>query len=132
MDRAAIPEQVDGTPQMAEQVLEEGVDVEAAEIARATPEIERYAPPLGRNRQSATNREAIVTVAMADAGSLPLGRPSPADVGDEQESALIDEHEMGATSSGIFIRGHSSRFHRAMAASSRSMARRSGKRQDSI
>jgi hypothetical protein len=41
MDRAAIPEQVDGATQMTEQVLEERTDVEAAEIPGATPEIKR-------------------------------------------------------------------------------------------
>jgi hypothetical protein len=46
MDGATVPEQIDGAPQMAKQVLEEGADVETAEIARTAPEIERHAPPL--------------------------------------------------------------------------------------
>lgn len=102
MNGATVPEQIDGAPQMAKQVLEEGTDVEAAEIARTTPEIECHAPPLGRDGQPATDREAIVPIAMADAWGLALGRPGAADVGDEQKPTLIDEREMGATSSGVF------------------------------
>jgi hypothetical protein len=45
MDRSAIPQQADGTAPMAEQMLEEGADIEAGEIPRPTPEVERQAPP---------------------------------------------------------------------------------------
>ncbi len=107
MDRAAVPEQVAGAPQMPEEVLEERADVETAEIPWATPEVERDASALRRDRQPATNREAIVTVAVAHARRLPFGRPGPADVGDEQKATLIDEDEMGATSSGVFLSGSS-------------------------
>ena len=44
-------------------------------------------------------------VAMADTWGLALGRPGAADVGDEQKPTLIDEREMGATSSGVFLSG---------------------------
>src|SRR5262245_51316866 len=63
MDGPAIPEQIDGTPQMAQEVLEEGADVEPAEIARTTSQVERHAPPLGRDGQPATHGEAVVPVA---------------------------------------------------------------------
>jgi hypothetical protein len=107
MDRAAVPEQVDRAPQMPEEVLEERADVETAESARATPEVERDASPFGRDHQPATDREAIVTVPVTHARRLPFGRPGPADVGNEQESTLIDEDEMGATSSDVFLSGAS-------------------------
>jgi hypothetical protein len=55
MDGAAIPQQVDGTAQVAEQMLEEGADVEAREISRPTPEIGRQAPPSWRHGQAATD-----------------------------------------------------------------------------
>jgi hypothetical protein len=103
MDRAAIPQQVDGTAEVAEQMLEEGADVEAREISRPTPEIERQVPPPWRHGQSAADRQPIVAVAVAQARRLPARCPRPADVGDKQKAALIDEHEMGATSSGVFL-----------------------------
>lgn len=40
VDGAAIPEQVDGTAQMPEQVVQERADVEAREIVGATAQIE--------------------------------------------------------------------------------------------
>jgi len=49
MDGPTVPEHIDRAPQMAQQVLEEGADVEAAEIARTAPKIERHALPLGRD-----------------------------------------------------------------------------------
>lgn len=105
VDGAAIPEQVHGAAQVPEQVLEERADVEASEIAGATAEIERQAPPLGRHRHPAADREAVVPVAVPQIRRLPSGRPGPAHVGDEQKTALIDEDEMGATSSGVFLSG---------------------------
>jgi hypothetical protein len=41
VDAAAIPKQLHGTAQVAEQVMQERADVEAGEIAGATAEIER-------------------------------------------------------------------------------------------
>jgi hypothetical protein len=67
-----------------------------------------------------------MAIAVAQTGRLPSGGPGPAHVGDEQKAALIDEDEMGATSCGVFLSVASVLFHRAMAASSRSTARRSG------
>jgi hypothetical protein len=103
MDRAAIPQQGDGAAQVTEEVPEEGVDVETRKIPGTTAEVEGHAAPLGRDGQPATDREAIVAVAVAHARRLTFGRPGPADVGDEQEPAFIDEEEMGATSSGVFL-----------------------------
>jgi hypothetical protein len=45
MDRAAIPQQINRTAEMTEQMLEKGADIEAAEISRPTPEVERQASP---------------------------------------------------------------------------------------
>jgi len=53
--------------------------------------------------------------------------PRPPQGWDQQETAFVDEDEMGPQVLGpFFIRGHSSRFQRAIPASSRSSARRSG------
>ena len=119
IDRPAIPEQVDRTAKVAHEVTQEGLDIEPREIVGPTAEVKCHAPPPWRHRQATADRQAIVAVPVTDAWGSAVRRPGAADVRDQKEAALIDEHEMGATSSGIFIRGHSSRFHRAIAASSR-------------
>ena len=40
MDRPAIPEQVDRSAEVTQEVTEEGLDIEAGEIVSATPEVE--------------------------------------------------------------------------------------------
>jgi len=47
MDRAAVPEHVDGIAQVTEQMVQEGPDAEARNVARATAAIERQPSPLG-------------------------------------------------------------------------------------
>lgn len=88
MDRPPIPEQVDRAPEMSEQVLEKRSDVQAAEIPWAAPEVQCHAPALGRHRHATTDGEAIVAIAVANAGGLPARCPRPADIRDEQEAAL--------------------------------------------
>src|SRR5262245_61728690 len=44
MDRPAIPEQGDRAPEMAQQVLEKGPDIQPAEIALAAPQVQCQAP----------------------------------------------------------------------------------------
>lgn len=46
VDGATVPEQIDGAPEVTQQVSKEGLDVEAREIAGAAVKIERdLAPP---------------------------------------------------------------------------------------
>jgi len=62
MDGATIPAQLDRSTQVAQEVTEEGLDVEAGEVVRPTPEVERHPAALGRDRQRAADRQAIVAV----------------------------------------------------------------------
>jgi hypothetical protein len=97
-------------PQMPEQVLEECAYVEAAEIVRLTPGIERQAAPPGRDGQTAADREPIMAIAVTHPRGLPSGCPGPAHVGDEQESALIDGTRDGRhVERRFFFRGQASR-----------------------
>ena len=59
MNRAAIPEQVDGSPQVPQEMPEEGLNIQAGEIVGSTPEVEGHSPPLGRHGQAATDRQPI-------------------------------------------------------------------------
>jgi len=83
VDRAAVPEQVDGAVQVSEKMVEKGPDVEAGEIVRATAKIERQSSPLGRQRQPTADRESVMTVAVAQTRRLSLRCPGPAQVGDK-------------------------------------------------
>lgn len=105
VDRTTVPEQVYGAGEMPEQVAQERLDVEAGEIAGATVEIDGQPPLLGRDRQPAADRQAIVPVAMAQGRGLPSRGPRPTDVGNEQKPTLIDEDEVGAPARGVFLSG---------------------------
>jgi hypothetical protein len=48
----------------------EGLDIEAREIVDPTTEVEGHAPSLGRHRQTAADRKAIVAVPVPDARRL--------------------------------------------------------------
>ena len=73
MDRPAVPEQVDRAPQVAQEVTEEGLDIEAGEIVGPTPEVEGHSPSPGRDRQGATDRPPVMPPCDAR-----LGRPGDA------------------------------------------------------
>ncbi len=103
MDRAAIPEQVDRAAEVAQEMTEEGLDIEAGEIVGATPQVEGHAPAPRRYGQGTTDRQPVVPVAVADAWRLARGRPRAVHIRDEQEPALIDEHEVSAAASGVFL-----------------------------
>ena len=103
MNWTAIPEQVDRSAQMTQEVTEKGLDVDTGEVMRTTPEVERHPPMLWRDGHPAADRQPIVAIPVPDTWGLPLRRPSAPNIWDEQEPALIDEHEMGPTSSGVFL-----------------------------
>ena len=105
MDGPAIPEQIHGAREMAQQVAQKGFDVQAREIAGAAVEIERDLTPPGRHGHPTADREAIVAIPVPQRGGLPPRRPGPPDIGDEQEAALINEHEVGPPAIGVFLSG---------------------------
>src|SRR5215471_12637173 len=88
---------------MTQEVTEKGLDVDTSEAMRTTPEVERHPPMPRRDCHPAADGQPIVAVPVPDTRRLPLRRPSPPNIGDEQEPALIDEYEMGATSRGVFL-----------------------------
>jgi hypothetical protein len=51
VDWAAIPEQVDRSAQMAQEMTEERRDIEARKIVSPAPQIQGHPPALGRHRQ---------------------------------------------------------------------------------
>src|SRR5262245_5526380 len=105
MDRATIPEEHHGAPQVAKQMPKKGPDVEPGEIPGLAAQVQRQPPVFGRHRHAAADREPVVAVAVEQARRLPSRRPGSANVGNEQKPALIDEYEMGAATRGVFLSG---------------------------
>src|SRR5574341_661683 len=127
VDLAAVPQHDDGAPEMAQELPEKAAHLRRMEVLVVELEVEAEALAPRADRQAGDDRDAVVALPVAEQGSLAGGGPGPAHAGDEQEPGLVYEDEVGAQPRGVFFtRGHSARFHRAMAASSRSRARRSG------
>jgi hypothetical protein len=112
---------------MAEQVPYEQNDFFLPDVFIEEVILEIQPLPFRADRDSGNHRNLIPPIDMTMNRSLPHGCPGFDDVGNEEESALIDEHYVGAQpSSFFFIRGHCWRFHCSTSFSSRSTARRSG------
>jgi len=77
--------------------------------------------------ETGDGRDPIMTVSMKHERGLSHRTPGLLDRRDQEEARFVDEDEMGCQPCGVFFtRGQTDRFHAAMAASSRSTARRSG------
>ena len=73
MDWAAVPEPVDRSAEVTQEVTEEGLDSKAGEIMGPTPEVECHSPSRGRHRQATADRQTVVAVAVREARPLALG-----------------------------------------------------------
>lgn len=124
---AVVPDDNHRAVQMAEEIAEKRAGVGRADVFTVKLEIEPAPAPGGTERQPRDDRDAIVSLPVAQDRRLAPRRPRTAHGGDQEEARFVDEDEVGAQPRGVFFtRGHSRAFHRAMAASSRWSARRSG------
>lgn len=113
--------------QVAEQVPQERRGFRLLDVLRVKAPVEPETPSFGRDREARDGRDPLAPEAVPEGGGPAPGPPGLARGGGQQEARLVDEDEMGAQPGGVFfIRGHSLRFHRPMAASSLSIALRSG------
>lgn len=128
VNAALVPEHDDVAPEMAEEIAKELERVRTREVLlhEKTP-VEAEPAALRTHRDAGDHGDLVPPIAMADDRRLPAGRPRLVDARDQQEARLVDEDEMGAQPRGVFFtRGHSTRVHCSIAASSRSNARVSG------
>ena len=90
--------------------------------------VEKAQPlPFRADGDARDHRDLVPPIAMVDHRRLATRRPGFGNVRNEQESGFICKDYMGAQPRGFFFtRGQSFCFQRAMASSSRSMARVSG------
>src|SRR5512136_63387 len=73
------------------------------------------------------SRDPVMTISMKHDRGLSHRTPGLMDRRDQEEARFVDKDEMGCQPCGVFFTwGQTDRFHFSMAASSRSMARRSG------
>lgn len=90
-------------------------------------QIEADPAALGTDGNGRNRRDLVALVAVPDDRRLAPGRPRPPDVGDQQEPAFVGTRQVGLQALRVFfILVQRYRFQRSMAASSRSIARRSG------
>ena len=127
VDRAAIPEQDDGSSEMAEQMAQEGADLGVLDVLRVEAVVQTETTAAGTHGDARDHGDPIVPLVVVKKRGLSARRPGLADTRNQEEARLVDEDEMGTQPRGFFLmRGHSSRFHRSIASSFRSKARRSG------
>lgn len=113
--------------QMPEQVAEERAHLLLPDVLVVELIVETQVASSRADGDSRDDRDLVSPMAMTMNRSAATRRPGLDDVGDQQESGLVGEDEMGAQPSSVFLtRGQSFRFQRWMASSSRSRARVSG------
>jgi len=103
MDRPPIPEDHDGTAEMAEQGGEEGADVQTVERSILERQVEPDVASSRGHRQRRDRRKPVVFVEMVHARRAAARGPRAGHIGNEQKPGFINEHEMGATSCGVFL-----------------------------
>jgi len=127
VDFAVVPHDDHATAEMPEELAEERADRRSLEVVVVQLEVEAEALTPGAHRKGGDGRDPVVPLPAAQEGGLTPGRLGAAHAGDEQKAGLVYEDEGGPQPCGVFFtRGQASCFHRAMAASLRWRARRSG------
>jgi len=128
MDLDAVPEHDDGSTKVVQQRAQEGTDVGRTEVlARQALDVETAVATARAEGHGRDHRNAVMLVPVTHQRRLAPQRPGAPHRRRQEEAAFVDEDEVGAQPRGVFFtRGQSCVFHLAMAASSRSSARRSG------
>lgn len=127
MDLAVIQKNDQMTPDLPQQMTEEGRHLFALDVVLIELAVQGAVKTLPTDGDPGDRRDAIVAIAMTHEGRPAHGAPRLPDRRDQEEARFVNENEMGCQPCGVFFtRGQTDRFHSAMAASLRSMARRSG------
>lgn len=128
MNAGVVPDHEDRSAQVAEHVSDEVSSVDSADVGALPAVEETQALPLRADGDRRVDREPVASVVVLEDGRLPARRPGAAHRRDQEEAGFVGEDDPGTQPCGVFFtRGQVEVFQRAMAASSRSMARRSGR-----
>lgn len=127
MELQSVPQHDHRTAQVAKEVGEEGENFDQADVVMVPLVVEPEALAEGADRDPRDDRDAIVALPMPEQRRLATRRPGPQHGRREHEARFVYEDEVGSQPDGVFFtRGQTLRFQRAIAASSRSRAWRSG------
>ncbi len=122
-----VPDDEDVPAKVAQQVPEEFTDLVVSDVLRVALEVQADAPTPGSDGDARNDGDAIVPVAMMKEGRLSARSPGLSHRGNQEETRLIDEDDVGTQPRSVFFtRGQFVRFQRSMTSSFRSSARRSG------
>ena len=103
VNRAAVPKEHHRPTQMPEKVAQESNDLHAGDVDRMEAEVQPETLSGWGHGDAGDDGNAIPAIAVFENRGLPDWRPGPADIKDEQESAFVEEDEMGPKSSGFFL-----------------------------
>lgn len=103
VDGATIPEQHHRSVQMPEEVTQKADDLHPRNIGAVETEVKSKPLARGRDSDCGDGRNPLPTVAVSKDRSIANWRPGLAHVRDEEESAFVEEYEMGPKSLGFFL-----------------------------
>jgi len=127
VDPAVVQQHDEVAGDLPQQRPEEGRDLVALDIVLIQLAVQRTPDACGADGDARDGRDPVMRVPMADDRRLAHRAPRLPDRRDQEEAGFVDEDEVGAQPRGVFFtRGQTECFQAAMAASSRSTARRSG------
>jgi hypothetical protein len=127
MNPAIVEQDDEVAGDLAQQLAEERCHLLALDIVFVQLAVQRAMTTLRADGDARDGRDPVVRIPMPHDRGLAHRAPGLPDRRDQEEARLVDEDEVGAQPCGVFFtRGQPERFHAAMAASSRSRARRSG------
>ena len=116
------------TGQVPQQMTQELADRELPDVVHVKPVVQSEVLAPRTDRDPGDHGQLVALVAVPVDRRLPARSPGPQQGWNQEESGFVDEDEVGTQPRGLFFfaRAQVSVFHRSIASSSRSIARRSG------
>lgn len=124
----AVVQQHDQMPtDLPQELAQEGGDLFALDVVFVKLAVQRAMESPGTDGDTRNGGDSVVAIPMMHDGGLSDRAPRFAHGRDQEEPGFVDKQDVGRQPCGVFFTaGHTERFHSAIAASSRSIARRSG------
>jgi len=127
VDGSPIKKDDDGAAQVAQQMPEEAAHVRQFDVVLVEPVVQAEVLTLWADRDGRDGGHPVAPEAMHEKRCPAAGGPGSDNGGQHQEAGFVEEDDMGAQPRGVFFTdAQRVRFHRLIATSSRSLARRSG------
>jgi len=127
MDGAVVQQHDQMTTDLTQEMAQERLRLCPLDVVLVEVAVQHAMEAPGADRDAGDRGDTVVTVAVAHDRGLADGTPRLAHGGHQQEAGFVDKDDVGRQPFGVFFTaGQTDRFHSAMAASSRSTARRAG------